>query len=83
MKKKIIEIPAFSKMVMRMIKALCGRVVNGDIEDLLELKCQILLSQTCLDIAVNEFIKQGRSLSEIGSVLGMTKQAVHKRWVKK
>ncbi|SRR6266581_9185245 len=78
----VVENPAFAAFARRVIRAHSRRVAAGDVEALADL---VNLSDQ-LDIAISDAVKGlhdfGYSWSEIGSRLGMSKQAAHKRWEK-
>lgn len=68
-------------MLSRMVRAAGRRVADGDPEDL----AMLLDVQAELDAAIAAGVRgmranTGRSWSEIGRALGVTKQAAAKRW---
>ena len=76
-----VETPEYVSMLCRMVRAAGRRVADGDPEDLALLR-QV---QAELDAAVTAGVRgmrenSGRSWSEIGRALGVTKQAASKRW---
>lgn len=66
--------------VCRLVLAIGRRAAEGDPEDLAELFRIEDTVAIALAAAVDGLRAQGRSDSEIGRVLGVTKQAVAQRW---
>ena len=79
-KKIMVENKSFFEMVRRMIYAAGRRAAAGDEFELLCLEKIKMFCETNMQIAVREQIKQGKSWSDIGNALGVSKQAAHKRF---
>jgi hypothetical protein len=68
------------KAVVRMIRAVGRRVGTEDVEDLSLLVALVDESERQLQQAVSRLREQGRSWSEIGRGLGVSKQAAQQRF---
>jgi len=72
----------FFKMLRRMIKAGAVRAGNADEHDLSDFaEIQEFFNEQ-LKIAIHSQLDQGKSWTDIGVGLGITKQAAHKRFSK-
>jgi hypothetical protein len=79
-RKSDVENDAFGRFAVRVIRAHGRRIAEGDIEglsDLLDLAKEL---QSATQVAVDGLRVAGYSWAEIGSRLGMTRQAVQQRW---
>ena len=75
-----IETLDFLKMVSRMIKAASKRVGDGDEIQLAAFRqCEIELKNGMFN-AVHAQLRQGKSWADIGSALGISRQAAFKRF---
>jgi DNA-directed RNA polymerase specialized sigma24 family protein len=75
-----VENDAYHAFTRRVLRAYSRRVAAGDVEALaalVSLGTEVEQATRDAVIGLREF---GYSWSEIGTRLGMTKQAVHKRW---
>lgn len=72
----------FLKMLTRMIKAASQRVENGDELQLAAFRvCELELKRGMIN-AVRGQLRQGKSWADIGSALGITRQAAQQRFGK-
>jgi ribosomal protein S20 len=79
-RKDVVENDSFAAFVRRIIRAYSRRVASGDIEaitDLVDLSVQV---DTAITDAVRGLRSFGYSWTEIGSRLGISRQACQQRW---
>lgn len=74
------ETPDIASAAVRLVGAIGRRIADGDPEDLTELARVEHAVAEAFRTGVAGLREAGRSDSEIGSVLGTTKQAVAQRW---
>lgn len=74
------ETPDVAAAVCRLVTAIGRRTADGDPEDLIELVSVQATVEAAFQIAVEGLRAQGRCDTDIGRVLGVTKQAVQQRW---
>jgi hypothetical protein len=76
----VVENPEYAAFVRRILKACARRIAAGDIESLALMAELADTIDSSIGDAVTGLREQGYSWAEIGSRLGVTRQAAQQRW---
>jgi hypothetical protein len=76
----VVENDAYAAFTRRVLRAYARRIASGDIESLTLMSGLAADIDTALQDAVNGLRAFGYSWAEIGSRLGVTRQAAQQRW---
>jgi hypothetical protein len=76
----VVENPEYAAFARRILKACARRIAAGDIESLALMAELADTIDTCIGDAVTGLREHGYSWAEIGSRLGVTRQAAQQRW---
>ena len=79
-RRMVVENDEFAAFARRIIRAHGKRVASGDVEALVDLVALSTLIDTAIADAVKGLRKNGYSWAEIGTRLGITRQAAQQRW---
>jgi len=79
-RRRVVENDEYSAMVRRIIAAYARRVAAGDIDALADMLALASDLETTIRSAVIGLRKVGYSWTDIAARLGVTRQAVSKRW---
>lgn len=76
-----VELPEFASMVRRVIRAFSARTGDADPEDLVYmLGIRSELDTAILEAVYGQHVRYGRSWTEIGKAVGITRQSAYERW---
>ncbi|OJX70038.1 hypothetical protein [uncultured Microbacterium sp.] len=75
-----VETSEYLRMLARMLAAAGRRVAEADEDELAQLVALRDVLESAIEAGVRGQRASGSSLAQIGRGLGVSKQAVHKRW---
>jgi hypothetical protein len=79
-RRMVVENDEFAAFARRIIRAHGKRVATGDVEALIDLVALSTLLDTVIADAVKGLRRHGYSWAEIGTRLGISRQAAQQRW---
>jgi len=79
-RRDVVENDEYAAFVRRIIRAHARRVATGDVEALTDMVALSTLLDEAIRDAVTGLREHGYSWDEIGSRLGISRQAAHQRW---
>jgi len=78
--RRLVENDDYAAFMRRVLRAYARRVANGDVEALTAMTGLAAELDTAIDEAVKGLRASGYSWADIGSRLGITRQAAQQRW---
>ena len=79
-RRRLVENDAFAAFVRRILRAYARRIAAGDVEAIFQMTNVAVEFDMLIGQAVNGLHTHGYSWAEIGSRLGITRQAAQQRW---
>ena len=79
-RRRHVENDQYAAFARRVLRAYARRIADGDIDAIVELNDLAAEVETALGKAIIALHLLGYSWAEIGSRLGVTRQAAHQRW---
>ena len=80
--RRLVENDDYAAFTRRILRAYARRIADGDVDALILMTSLADEIDTAIGQAVTGLRRSGYSWAEIGSRLGITRQAAHQRWAR-